>query len=295
MTAPGGFIEDVRQELAAVAVGRTASARRELATIVALVAPGDPTDGAAELVTTSGPLARRVHRLVVALGAPRPEVAVRAPVGRRRRPSYRVRVPTALLDPDGARALAVGAGGGEPAAAARWRGALLASGSLSSPDRAPHLELAVADEALAARLAADLGRLVPGARVVDDRARHRLVVKSGEAIGDLLAAAGASGAFLALVERRLRRQLRDDAMRAANADAANLRRSTAAAAVQVAAIDRLVARVGWDGIPDDLRSVALARVTNPEASLAQLGELLTLGRSTVHRRLRALAELAAGE
>lgn len=294
MTAQGGFVDDVRQELATTAIGASGAARAELATIVLLARPSVRSDGDAVLTTTSGPLARRLHRLVVALGSGRPEVTVRAPAGRRRRPSYRVRIPAALADARSVRA-AVEGRGGDPEAAARWRGALLVGGSVSAPGRPPHLELAVADEGLAARLAADLDRLVPGARVVDDRARGRLVVKSGETIGDLIAAMGAGAAFLALIERRLRRQLRDDTTRAVNADAANLRRSTRAAAAQVEAIDGLVDRFGWEGLPEDLRAVALARVTNPEASLAQLGELLGVARSTVHRRLRGLVALAAGE
>lgn len=294
MRAPGGFTEAVRQELAQAPLGGRAEVLAELGTLVALA-----SDAEGVVVTGSGPTARRTHRLVVTLTGSTPEITVAAPAGPPRRPTYRVRVPVALLaaavgrgDPGERPGGAAGAGA---LAAARWRGALLAAGSLSAPGRAPHLEVAVRDPVLAARLAEDLGRALPGAHASYDAGRQRLVVKSGETVGDLLARTGATSAFLAFDDRRLRRQLRDDAMRAANADAANLRRAAEAAAERIATIEGIVARDGWDGIPEPLRAVALARLANPEASLAELAELLDLGRSTVHRRLRALERLAAGE
>jgi cell division protein WhiA len=122
------------------------------------------------------------------------------------------------------------------------------------------------------------------------------VVKSGATIGELLTTMGATGAFLAWDERRLRRQLRSDATRLANADAANLRRTIDAAAMQVRAVETVVAELGWEALDEPLRAVALARLANPEASLSELGELVDppVAKSVVHRRLRRLEELAAG-
>src|SRR5690606_1192913 len=90
------------------------------------------------------------------------------------------------------------------------------------------------------------------------------------------------------------RELRGAANRVANADRANLVRSVGAAARDVETIQRLLAARGWEELPEDLRSLALARVANPEASLAELGSLLepAVGKSTVHRRLRVLTEMA---
>jgi DNA-binding transcriptional regulator WhiA len=285
--APGGFTEAVRQELAHSPLGDRDEVAAELALLVALAGHDDA------VVTASGPVARRAHRLVVALTGSNPEVTVAAPAGLPRRPSYRVRVPAALVAGAGPAADARRWSAG--LAAARWRGAMLAAGSVSAPGRPPHLEIGVRDPAVAARLVDDLVRTVPEARATHDPVRHRLVVKSGETLAELLARTGATSAFLAFEERRLRRQLRDDAMRVANADTANLRRSAAAAAERIAAIEGIVDRDGWEGLPEPLRVVALARVANPEASLAELAELLGLGRSTVHRRLRSLDLMATGE
>jgi DNA-binding protein WhiA len=88
--------------------------------------------------------------------------------------------------------------------------------------------------------------------------------------------------------------LRNRATRLANADSANLERSVDAARGQVVALQGLVEAVGWDALPEELRAVGLARLVNPSASLAELASLTDppMAKSTVHRRLTRLAELA---
>jgi len=80
----------------------------------------------------------------------------------------------------------------------------------------------------------------------------------------------------------------------ANADAANLQRAVAAASLQLRDVERAVAILGWNGISEGLRQVALARLANPSSSLAELGELCDppIDKSSVLRRLRRLRELA---
>ena len=88
-----------------------------------------------------------------------------------------------------------------------------------------------------------------------------------------------------------------EAVRLANADQANLRRSVTAAVAQVAAVERAVARVGWEGLPADLAEAAAARLAHPDATLAELGALLDPPRAkgAVLARLRRLEALAAAD
>jgi cell division protein WhiA len=182
-----------------------------------------------------------------------------------------------------------------PRATAYVRGALLAAGSISAPGRDAHLEIGCGSAKLARVLATLIEQVIGGGAHASDGERPRVVVKSGARIGDLLAATGATRAFLAWDERRLRRQLRGEANRLANADAANLRRTIEAASSQVRAVEQVVERIGWDALDDELREVALARLANPSASLSELGQLVSpaIGKSAVHRRLRRLEQLAA--
>lgn len=307
MSQVGSFTEAVRQELARLPLGADAEVRAELAALVRFAGTlsllgGSPPQVRLEVATGSGAVARRTFAALNHRYGVRPELVVRAPGGVHRRSSYGVRI-GAGAGRIGADLEVVDAAGrprdGLPAdlvgdrAVAFLRGALLAAGSISAPGRPPHLEIAVTAPAVARSLAAVTRGVIGGTVTAVDGPRSRIVVKSGERIGELLLTLGASQAFLDWDDRRLRRQLRSDANRLANADGANLRRTIDASAAQVEAVERAVAAVGWEALDDELRAVALARLANPEASLAELGELLdpAVGKSAVHRRLRRLAEL----
>jgi DNA-binding protein WhiA len=310
VSPPTSFTDAVRQELARRPTGDEHEDRAELAALARLAGrltlEGDDAGGRRwlEVDSTSGAVARRAFSLLHAHLRDRPELLVRQPAGVRRRPQYVVRVPSG---DEVARTLGILDRHGRPvpglppvavaAGSAYLRGAVLAAGSVSAPGRAPHLEVAVSTHQLASGLADLVASTVDGHATVVGGDRVRMVCKSGATIGALLLAMGAPTAAEAYEERRTRRRLRNETTRLANADAANLRRTIDAAAAQVEAVERVVAEVGWDGLEPDLRSVALARLANPTATLAELGELVNppIGKSAVHRRLRRLEALDPGQ
>lgn len=301
----GSFTEAVKQELARSALpppddGGRAELAWTLRCAGTLVRSGNPLRSALVLETTSGAAARRAFALLHEGYGRRPALQVRAAGGVRRRTTFALRVD------DDADRLAVGLGllddrglprpaspeRTHPAAAVR--GALLGAGSLSAPGRAPHLEIVCHDPDGARALAATATEVVAGRFTVVEDPRPRVVAKSGATIGAVLPAVGAPDAAAAWGEQRDRRRLRADATRLANADAANLARTVRAAAAQVEAVERLVTAHGWDDLEEELRGVALARLTSPDASLTELGQLTDppLSRTTVHRRLARLVEQA---
>jgi cell division protein WhiA len=300
------FTEEVRQQLAGLPLGGDRVVHAELAAVVrlagSLTVAGKGRLGL-EVATGSGAVARRTFQLVQRRYDLRPELLVRAPSGVRRRTTYGVRLVTGadqitrdlgVFDAAGRLVDGVPRDLTGPRAVAYLRGALLAAGSVSTPERAPHLEIACGSEAVARDLGVLLGEVVEGHVTVTSGTRPRVVLKSGERIGQLLVATGATGAFLQWDERRMRRQARGDAVRLSNADEANLRRIVAAAAPQVAAAAALLESERWETLGDDLQAVARARLANPEVSLTELGMLVTppLTRSAVYRRLRRLQQLA---
>ena len=150
---------------------------------------------------------------------------------------------------------------------------------MSAPTREPHLEIRRPEERTATDLAALLVRSPPRPGSTRGPDEHRVVVKGGEAIGRSLLVMGAQTAYLAWEDGRIRREVRREAVRLANADNANLRRSAAAAMAQVAAVEQAVASLGWDALPADLAEVAALRLAHPDASLAELGAMLDPPRS----------------
>ena len=177
--------------------------------------------------------------------------------------------------------------------AAYLRGAFLGGGSLSIHG-SPHLELrtASADSATLLRELAAADDVVLG---VVERDSHAVAyAKSWEAIESLLALAGSSETVLALEERAVLAATREQANRRANADHANLVRTSRAAQSQLDAVERLRAEGTLDRLPDSLREAAELRRRHPTASLRELAARTDppASRAAVHRRLRRLEELA---
>jgi cell division protein WhiA len=264
------------------------------------------------LDVASSAVARRGFALMLRSLGLRPTLSAvtvtgRLPVG----PSYRVALPIAAVQareegrslvravsPSERRAGVADRSGEEgdeaadPETVALLRGAIIVGGSFSAPERATHFELAPVTPVSATLLAAALSQVLGTTAAHHDVGRRRLVLKSGAVVTDLLAATGATRAFLTFDDRRLRRQLRSEANRLANADAANLARTAAHAGDQVDAIRRAVDRHGWELFDAELRRVALARLANPSASVTELAQLLELSRTTLHRRLQRVEENA---
>ncbi len=169
------------------------------------------------------------------------------------------------------------------------RGALLGAGSLSGP-RHPHLEIRTA-EIEVAQAVVEIAAQAGAELHVFERARHAVAYAKGvEPITDLLIAAGATDAVLVLEENAVLAATRSDANRLANADHANLVRTSRAAHAQLEAVRAL----GLDALPDELRELALLRTRHPASSVADLARRCRppLTKSSAYRRLRRLVELA---
>lgn len=169
------------------------------------------------------------------------------------------------------------------------RGALLGAGTLSGP-RDAHLEVRAAEPEGARFLASLAGRA--GAELhVRERSRHALAYAKGtEAIADVLVAAGATDLVLLLEERAVVAATRADANRLANADHANLVRTSRAAHAQLEAVRRL----DLDALPEELREIAVLRLRHPAASIAELGRRCkpAASKASAYRRLRRLQALS---
>ncbi|HEY2960185.1 MAG TPA: DNA-binding protein WhiA [Actinomycetota bacterium] len=314
--ARGEFTVRVKEELAALRPGTPGERRALLAGLLRFAATLHLAGTVGPrvtlvLATESGGVARLAFWLVHAAHGVRPGFRMRSRGSLAPRARYEVvlteRVERVLRDAgvlDDAGRLAAGVPArlvrGRAAAACYARGAFLGRGSVTAPTRAPHLEVGTPDERAARDLAALLARLgLPAATGVRAGAREqtwRVVVKGGEAIGRTLATLGARDAYLAWEDGRIRREVRGEAVRLANADQANLRRSVAAAMAHLAAVERAVTEVGWERLPEDLAAVATLRLAHPDATLAELGALLDPPRSkgAVLARLRRLAALGDG-
>jgi cell division protein WhiA len=172
------------------------------------------------------------------------------------------------------------------------RGAFLGGGTLAGR-RSPHLELRTATLAAAEflRLVGELEGIRLG---VAERPRHALAyAKSWDAIETLFAAAGATDAVLALEERAVVAATRAQANRLANADHANLVRTSRAAQRQLDAARRLRAEGRLERLPPRLREAAALRLRNPTLPLRELARRADppATKAGIQRRLARIVEL----
>jgi hypothetical protein len=240
---------------------------------------GDPAVGIRAIETPRAVAARCAVAMLHADGLAGHAVRVRG----QRRTHYRVELPADGPRPTDARCCR----------RSRLRGAFLALGSVSRPDRAPHLEIPVRDEAAAARLVADLEALEVAASTRLRRQRPVVTVRSAAAVGAALSSIGAQGGRLAFEQGRVVRDVRAGVNRTLNAETANLRRTVNAAVRQLEAVELLSAdQARWEMLPPSLREAGTLRRAHPDAPLITLAERCGISRPAMAGRLHRLVEAA---
>jgi cell division protein WhiA len=260
---------------------------------------------AVEAELDSDLLARRVARDIMELYGVRPELVHVQGSGGRTGSHYAVRVidggetlarQTGLLDQ---RRRAVRGlpnkltTGARPDLAAVWRGAFLASGSLSDPGRSAALEIACPSPEAAMALVGAAHRLGVPAKAREVRGIPRVVVRDGEAIRTTLAEMGAARAASDWDQLRQRREVRAGVNRLVNFDDANLRRSAQAAVAACARVERAL-EILADEVPEHLREAGELRLAHRDASLDELGHHADppLTKDAVAGRIRRLLAMA---
>ena len=182
---------------------------------------------------------------------------------------------------------------GKEAAAAVWRGAFLARGSLLEPGRSSSLEITCPGPEVALAMVGLARKLGATVRSKEVRGSDRVTARDSEAISALIRALGAPATHVAWEQRRERREARGSANRLANFDDANLRRSARAAVAAGARVERAFAILG-DDVPDHLRQAGELRIQYKQASLEELGKHTDppLTKDAVAGRIRRLLAMA---
>ena len=184
-------------------------------------------------------------------------------------------------------------GAGPQEAAAAWRGAIMARGSLVEPGRSGALEVTCPGPESALALAGCARRLGSAARTRQVRGADRVTIRDSEAVAALLEVLDVPETFALWQEQREKREARGSANRLANFDDANLRRSARAAVAASMRVQRAFDILG-DEVPEHLREAGELRVANKQASLEELGQYAEppLTKDAVAGRIRRLLALA---
>ena len=174
------------------------------------------------------------------------------------------------------------------------RGAFLASGYLASPRKRYLAQWRFQDLARARRLDRVLGQCGLRAALGSRRGDALVSLNGGDQVSELLKLMGAHGSVLEMENLRAEKTMTGQANRMVNCDAANLGRQLGAAGRQVAAIEAISRQRGLSSLPPALSALARLRLSRPDASLEELGQMLQPPRSKsgVAHQMRRLTELA---
>ena len=96
--------------------------------------------------------------------------------------------------------------------------------------------------------------------------------------------------MLKFEEIRVYRDMRNNVNRLVNCETANLAKTVDAAVKQINAIKKLKETGKFNELPDNLKELADLRIKNPEATLEELGKMLStpIGKSGVNYRLKTI-------
>ncbi len=174
------------------------------------------------------------------------------------------------------------------------RGAMLGSGTVTRPQKGYRLELIAKDQALEQAITKCLQRFFLPVRSSLRKGQRVFYQTMAEHVSTFLTLIGAHHAVTTLEELRVQREVLGDINRAMNCDAANLHKLMNASDSQLGEIVRLISDERFQSLPLSLQEIAKMRIQAPDASLVELGQMLTppLGKSGVNHRMRRLMEIA---
>ncbi|MEA4965059.1 MAG: DNA-binding protein WhiA [Oscillospiraceae bacterium] len=174
------------------------------------------------------------------------------------------------------------------------RGAFLAGGSVTDPEKRYHLELSTTHYKVGRETHALMRELDLSPKETERAGCIVLYFKQSDSIEDFLTAVGAPVCAMGIMEAKVEKELINGVNRRVNCETANLTKVVDAAQEQLAAI-RLLERAGkMENLPQKLRETAALRQDNPEATLTELSELTDppVTKSAMNHRMRKLIELA---
>ena len=173
------------------------------------------------------------------------------------------------------------------------RGAFLACGNISDPDKEYRADFEVKTQAAADDLQKLLGEHYITAAVSKRGTGFVVYMRRSEMITNLMTLIGLSDRSLQLIETTIVKSVKNNINRARNCDDANISKTVEASIRQRTAIEFLEKTGKFEMLPESLYAAAVLRKNNPEASLHELCKLsrepITV--SGLNHRFRKIIEI----
>ena len=174
------------------------------------------------------------------------------------------------------------------------RGAFMAGGSVTDPEKRYHLELATSHLRVSREVKHLMEEVGFAPKCVTRAGSHVLYFKQSDQIEDFLTTLGAPVCAMGIMEAKVEKDLRNGVNRRVNCETANLGKAVDAAQEQLAAIRRLKERGLYEELPQKLKETAQLRQDHPEATLLELSQMQDppVSKSAINHRMRKLLDLS---
>lgn len=174
------------------------------------------------------------------------------------------------------------------------RGVFLAAGSVNDPKKAYHFEIALQNAEYAAVVKDVLCQFGLDAKLVKRKKYFVVYLKEGSMIVDALTIMEAYVGLMDMENVRILKDMRNDINRRVNCETANIKKTVDAARRQIEDIEYIERVKGLGYLKEPLRLLAEKRLEEPDANLAELGEMMDppVSKSGVNHRLRKINNIA---
>lgn len=174
------------------------------------------------------------------------------------------------------------------------RGAFLASGTITDPEKEYHLEFSVSTKGLSEDLIKIFDEYDPVPKMTLRSGAYTVYFKNSTDIEDVLSIIGATENSLQFMGTKMLKDIRNTINRKVNFENANLARTVAAATKQYEAIAYIKEKAGFDSLPIELREIARLRYEDRELSNSEIAKLLpeSISVSGVNHRFKRLLKIA---
>ena len=176
-------------------------------------------------------------------------------------------------------------------------GAFVGSGSVSTPKNdggGYHMEWVCQTEEKADFICNSLAEFNIISKKVERNGTSIAYIKGSDDICQALALMGATKAMLKIESNLVERAVRNNINRQSNCQSANLDKTLVASAKEVRAIKIIEETIGLNSLRDSLKEVAIIRKENPQASLAEISNMLgsKITRAAISLKLKQIIKIA---
>ena len=176
------------------------------------------------------------------------------------------------------------------------RGAFLAGGAITNPEKSYHLELVTDHFNVSRETYSLLLEMGFSPKETSRGGNYIIYFKQSSAIEDFLTLIGAPLHAMELMSAKIEKDMRNSVNRKVNCDTANVSKTVDASVLHISAIKKIEKAGALEPLPEKLRQTAILRMDNPELSIKELADISVppVTKSCLNHRLRKLVEIAEG-